>query len=100
MTRFGDSRPVPRSALAVATTSSCVVICAGVAGVLGAPVVAGAMGAAAVAAILSARGARPAEPRLLAPLPMGKPSTRATVAAPRAGDLAATRGQAVHTDAA
>jgi len=84
----------------LATTSSCVVICAGAAGFLGAPVVVGAIGAAAVAAILSARGTRPAEPRLLAPLPMGKLSTRAAVAAPRAGDLAATCGQTAHTDAA
>ena len=99
MTRFGDPRPVPRPALAVATASSCMVILAGAAGVLGAPVVVGALGAAALGAVLSARGARPAEPRLLAPLPMGVPSSRAAVAAPRAGDLAAT-GQAVHTDAA
>ncbi len=100
MTRSGDPRPVPRSAVAVATTSSCVVICAGVAGVLGAPVVAGALGAAVVGAVLSVRGQRLPEADLLPPLPMGVPSSRAAVTAPRAGDLAATRGQAVHIDAA
>lgn len=99
MTRFGGPRPVPRPALAVATASSCVVICAGVVGALGAPVVIGALGAAALAAVLSARGQQPDEPRLLAPLPMGMPSTRADIFAPRAGDLAATR-PAAHTDAA
>ena len=99
MTRLGGSRPVPRPALAVATASSRIVICAGVVGALGAPVVAGALGAAALAAVLSARGQQPAEPRLLAPLPMGMPSNRAEIVAPRAGDLAATRPDA-HTDAA
>ena len=99
MTRFGGLRPVPRPALAVATASSCVVICAGVVGALGAPVVVGALGAAAVAAVLSARGQQPAEPRLLAPLPMGMAYTRADVGAPRARDLAAGRPDA-RTDAA
>jgi len=99
MIRSGGPRPVPRPALAVATASSCVVICAGVVGALGAPVVAGALGAAALAAVLSARGQQPAEPRLLAPLPMGMPSTRADIVAPRAGELAAPP-RAVHTDAA
>ena len=100
MTRFGDPRPVPRSALAVATASSFLVIGAGAAGALAAPVVIGALGAAALGALLSARGTRPAETRLLAPLPMGVRSSRASVAAPRAGELASTGGQNVHTDAA
>jgi hypothetical protein len=62
-------------------------------------VVVGALGAAALGAVLSARGQRPAEPRLLAPLPMGMATTRAHIIAPRAGEVAAT-GSAVHNDAA
>ena len=79
----------------MAAAVSCVVVFAAVVGALSAPVVVGALGAAAVGAGVSARGPRPAEPRLLAPLPMGT----ATIIAPRAGELAAT-GSAVPYDAA
>jgi hypothetical protein len=83
----------------MATAASCVVIFAAAVGALSAPVVVGALGAAALGAVLSARGRRPAEPRLLAPLPMGMATTRAHIIAPRADELAAT-GSAVHNDAA
>ena len=95
MTSFGGPRPVPRSAVLMAAAVSCVVVFAAVVGALSAPVVVGALGAAVLGAVLSARSQRPAEPRLLAPLPMGT----ATIIAPRAGELAAT-GSAVHNDAA
>ena len=98
MTSFGGPRPVPRSAVVMATAASCAVIFAAVVGALSAPVV-GALGAAALGAVLSARGPRSAEPRLLAPLPMGMATTRAHIIAPRAGELAAT-GSAVPKDAA
>ena len=83
----------------VAAAVSCVVIFAAVVGALSALVVVGALGAAALGAVLSVRGQRPAEPRLLAPLPMGMATTRAHIIAPRADELAAT-GSAVHNDAA
>ena len=99
MTSFGGPRPVSPIALVVAAAASCVVIFAAVVGALSAPVVVGALGAAALGAALSARGQRPAEARLLAPLPMGMATTRAHIIAPRAGEVAAT-GSAVHNDAA
>ena len=97
MTSFGGPRPVPRSAVVMATAASCVVFLAAVVGALSAPVVVGALGAVALGAVLSDRSQRPAEPRLLAPLPVGMATTRAHIIAPRAGELAAI-GSAVHSD--
>ena len=99
MTSFGGPRPVPRSAVMMAIAASCVVIFAAVVGALSAPVVVGVLGVAALGAVLSTRGQLRAEPRLLAPLPMGMATSRAHIMAPRAGELAAT-GWAVHNDAA
>ena len=100
MTSFGGARLVSRPAVAVASASSCALVCAAAIGAVTPPVVAGALGAAAVTAVLSARAARSGqgEHDLLTPLPMGQAPTGVTVIAPRARELAA--GRPARSDAA
>ena len=69
-------------------------------GALSAPVMIGALGAAVLGAVRSARGHRPAEPRLLAPLPMGMATTRAHISSLPERANWPPPGTAVHNDAA
>ncbi len=92
MTRFGGPFSLSRPAVALATVSSCAVVCAAFLGALTPPVVVGALGAAAVTGVLSARSARRQQPRrtILANLPVGTAPSAVTITAPRARDAAAT----------
>ena len=99
MTRFGGLGPISRPAVALASASSCAVVCAAAFGAVTAPVVAGAIGAAGLTALLSARGGRPHESTsgVLRPLPIGTATSHVTITAPRAGEVA--EEQSVHSAA-
>ncbi|MDP8937225.1 MAG: hypothetical protein M3O23_05785 [Actinomycetota bacterium] len=99
MSRFGGFDRISRPAVALASASSCAVVCAAVLGAPTTPMVAGAVGSAAVTAVLSARHTRAhrSRPGLLPPLPVGTAPSHVTITALRAREVAT--GQAVHSAA-
>jgi hypothetical protein len=89
----------------MATALSCGVVCAGALGVLTVPVAVGVVVASLAIGAVSWHGARPLGHEMLAPLPEAT-ARAATVAAPKASDVAASSSVAAvqatagHIDAA